>query len=200
MNDEITVWIEQLKGSDPQAIERIWKSYFDRLTGLARKRLGSRDGRVSDEEDIALSALNSFYNGVRASRFPQLNDRGDLWRILVTIGLRKVTAHRRRQFADKRGRGRVFDEAALEGQENGSFGGLQNVPAGQPTPEEEVAVAETLDAMLAALDDDLLRETATKRLEGWTNDEIAAQMDCTTRTVERRLEKIRGIWSLAPKE
>jgi DNA-directed RNA polymerase specialized sigma24 family protein len=31
-------------------------------------------------------------------------------------------------------------------------------------------------------------------MEGWTNVEIAGHLDCTTRTVERKLELIRTHW------
>jgi DNA-directed RNA polymerase specialized sigma24 family protein len=33
------------------------------------------------------------------------------------------------------------------------------------------------------------------RLEGYSNDEIAARLGCVTRTVERKLDLIRKVWS-----
>jgi DNA-binding CsgD family transcriptional regulator len=35
---------------------------------------------------------------------------------------------------------------------------------------------------------------AVWKLEGYTNAEIAAKLDCTPRTVERKLRIIRGLW------
>ena len=32
------------------------------------------------------------------------------------------------------------------------------------------------------------------KLEGYTNPEIAEQLECTLRTVERKLERIRAYW------
>jgi hypothetical protein len=71
---------------------------------------------VADEEDIALSALNSLYDGVQAGRFPRLNDRDDLWKLLVTIACRKTNAFCDRHFAKRRGGGQVRGESALLGE------------------------------------------------------------------------------------
>jgi hypothetical protein len=41
--------------------------------------------RAADEEDVVQDAFHSFFRGVSAGRFPQLNDRDNLWRLLVAI-------------------------------------------------------------------------------------------------------------------
>ena len=99
------------------ATERLWGRYFDRLARLARERLRAVPRTVADEEDIALSAFDSFFAGVERGRFPRLDDRDDLWGILVTIARRKAADHAERQSRQKRGGGRVLDEAALAGAE-----------------------------------------------------------------------------------
>ena len=65
----------------------------------------------------------------------------------------------------------------------------------EPTPELAAMLVENTQQLLAALDDDNLRQIACLKLEGWTNDEIAQQLDCVRRTVERRLERIREKWT-----
>ena len=47
------------------------------------------------------------------------------------------------------------------------------------------------------LKDPGLRQIALWKLEGYTNPEIAAKLDCTVRTVERKLERIRAYWEKA---
>ena len=47
------------------------------------------------------------------------------------------------------------------------------------------------------LKDPNLRQIATWKLEGYTNAEIAKQLDCTLRTVQRKLDRIRGYWETA---
>ena len=51
--------------------------------------------------------------------------------------------------------------------------------------------------LLGRLGDDALRSVALWKLEGYTNAEIAARLDCTVRTVERKLERIRAYWETA---
>ena len=54
---------------------------------------------------------------------------------------------------------------------------------------------EALERRLGARSGDpQLRQIALWRLEGYTNREIADRLDCTERSVERRLERIRSKW------
>lgn len=78
-----------LKGGDAESIERLWADYFQRLVALARKFLPRDSRRAADEEDVALSAFQSLCKGAAAGQFPKLNDREDLWRLLVVITIRK---------------------------------------------------------------------------------------------------------------
>ena len=86
----VSHWINLLKSGDAAAIQRLWEAYFPRLVGMARKKLREAPRRAADEEDVALSAFDSFCDGVARGRFPQLTDRDDLWHILVTITARKA--------------------------------------------------------------------------------------------------------------
>jgi DNA-binding CsgD family transcriptional regulator len=45
------------------------------------------------------------------------------------------------------------------------------------------------------LGDESLCQVAVCKMEGCTNDEIAERLDCSRRTVARKLETIRIIWS-----
>ena len=51
---------------------------------------------MADEEDVALSAFKSFVRAVQEDRFLKLDDRDDLWQILVMLTLRKATILLRR--------------------------------------------------------------------------------------------------------
>jgi hypothetical protein len=74
----VSDWIGQLKAGDERAAQRLWEDYFQRLVRLARARLQGVPRRAADEEDVALSAFDSFCRGAEAGRFPRLNDRDDL--------------------------------------------------------------------------------------------------------------------------
>jgi hypothetical protein len=69
-----------------------------------KKLLGAPRG-MADEEDVALSAFDSFCRGAEQGRFPQLSDRDDLWRLLFVITERKaidLVNHEKAQKARRR--------------------------------------------------------------------------------------------------
>ena len=86
----ITVCIDQLKRGDHHALARLDERFHDQLVGLAGRRLRGASRRVADEEDVAQSALKSFWTGAVAGRFSQLRTREDLWPLLQVITQRKV--------------------------------------------------------------------------------------------------------------
>src|SRR6516225_8427239 len=71
----VTYWIHQLPAGDQAAIQKLWERYFPRLVGLVRKRLMGAPRAADDEEDVALSAFNSFFRRAQEGRFPKLTDR-----------------------------------------------------------------------------------------------------------------------------
>src|SRR6266571_7040588 len=86
----VTIWIHQLRAGNSLAAQKLWEGYFHRLVGLARGKLRTMPRAGADEEDVALSAFDSFFRGVERGRFPQLDDRGDLWQVLLMITERKA--------------------------------------------------------------------------------------------------------------
>jgi hypothetical protein len=62
-DESVTYWLEQLKAKNPAAAQRLWERYFRRLVGLARVKLRGHAKVVADEEDVALSAFDSFCRG-----------------------------------------------------------------------------------------------------------------------------------------
>ena len=54
---------------------------------------------------------------------------------------------------------------------------------------------EEYERLMRLLHDDRLRQIALGKLEGYTNDEIAEQSGLTSRSIERKLKRIRQIWA-----
>ena len=105
-HDSVSNWLEQLKnGPRDGAIDRLWERYFERMVRLAGNHLRSRPRAAADEEDVALSAFDSFVRAVEQKRFPRLNDRNELWQVLFTLTKRKVFDHVEQEMAAKRGGG-----------------------------------------------------------------------------------------------
>jgi DNA-directed RNA polymerase specialized sigma24 family protein len=189
----VTHWIHQLKAGEQAAAQPLWEAYFQRLVHLARKKLSGARYPSVDEEDVALSALASFCRGAEHGRFPQLADRENLWRLLVTITARKVIDLRNREHAAKRGG--VPGEAARAGPPAAAVEvALEQVVGTEPTPAFAAEVADECRRLLDRLGDAGLRALALLKMEGYTNVEIAGQLGCGLATVERRLRLIRGIW------
>src|SRR6266478_3721825 len=111
--DSVTQSIVQLKESDRVAAQRLWERYVDQLVRLARAKLGRTDRRAADEDDLANSAFAGFLRGIQAGRFPRMNDRNDLWQVLVVLTERKSVDYRRRARAAKRGGGAVRGDSVL---------------------------------------------------------------------------------------
>jgi DNA-directed RNA polymerase specialized sigma24 family protein len=185
----VTVWIAALQAGDPGAAQQLWQSYFARLVGLARTKLQGRPRAVADEEDVALSAFASFCRHAEAGRFPRLEDRHDLWQLLVLLTARKAYRLGRDQGRLKRGGGEVRHLSALEEE-----GEVAEVIGREPTPEFAAQVAEQCQRLLDELGDAELRSIALAKMEGCTTEEIAARLGCVPRTVERKLRVIRGLW------
>ena len=190
----VTNWIGQLRAGDPAAAQKLWERYFRRLVGLARKKLQDAPRRAADEEDVALSAFASFCHHAAAGRFPQLADRDDLWRLLVTVTSRKALHLRRDEKRPKRGGGEVLSLAELSGssEENAVF---EQILDREPTPAYAALVAEESRRLLERLGDEQLRTIALYKLEGHTNEEIAGKLGCERVTVQRKLRLIRQIWA-----
>jgi DNA-directed RNA polymerase specialized sigma24 family protein len=192
----VTHWIRRLQAGEQEAFQNLWERYVRRLVGLARKRLRGAPRGAADEEDVVLSAFDSFFCRAQEGRFPKLLDRNDLWQLLVLIASRKASnlaQHERRQ---RRGGGRVHHASALPGGDE-SGGGLlfADLIGREPEPAVAAQVVEEYERLLDGLGDDELRSVAVWKLEGYTNDEIAAQLGRAPATVERKLRLIRDAWS-----
>jgi RNA polymerase sigma factor (sigma-70 family) len=193
--NSVTIWIDGIKAGDGSDIERLWDRYFERLVRLAAARLPAHSRRSFDEEDVALSAFQSFCDRAGRGQFPQLSDRDDLWRLLATITVRKAIDTIRQQSRQKRGGGQVLGESALLVGAGTEGEGLAEVLSREPTPDEVAGFAENYHRFLARLQEPPLRTIALRRLEGQTTREIARALDVSTKTVERKLQLIRAIWS-----
>jgi DNA-directed RNA polymerase specialized sigma24 family protein len=189
----VTRWIGDLKGGDPGAARELWERYFETLVRFARARLRSTSRAAEDEEDVALSAFDSFCAAAANGRFPQLEDRDDLWRLLVTITARKAADLAGRERALKRGGGKVVSAGALA-RDVHEGGLLDEVACPLPTPEFAAMVAEECRLRLQGLPDDAQRQIAFLKMEGLTNQEIADRLGCGLRSVVRTLALIRKSW------
>ncbi|MDR0335812.1 MAG: hypothetical protein LBI18_01850 [Planctomycetaceae bacterium] len=195
MSEQVSSWILHLADGNEEVASKIWDEYFGKLVRLARRKLDGMPLRDVDEEDVALSAMNSFYHGMIQQKFGNIKNREDLWKLLVTITARKATAKLRRHYARKRGGGGIRGESVFGRADETNRNGIGNVLGAEPTPELALAVVENCQILLDKLGDETLKQIALMTLEGHRTEEIAVKLGCVRRTVERKIERIRQIWS-----
>jgi len=184
-DNSVTTWIEMLKAGDSEGAQRLWERYYVQLVDLARKHLLGLSRRVSDEGDIALSAFHSFYQAVADQRYPRLDNRDDLWQLLIMHTTRKAVDQRRYQQRLKRSQPTAADRV-----ENAA-----DLVDGGPDPQFAALAVEQFRLLLDLLADEELQIVAVRKLEGYANREIAELLDCSLRSVERKLALIRAIWA-----
>lgn len=176
--------------------QQIWEDFFPRLAQLARKKLGNLPRRAMDEEDVALSAINSFFTRMKAGQF-KLEERDDLWRLLATITTRKVNGLQRHDLAQKRGRGTVRGESVFEVNGDKSSGGIGQVFEIKNTPEFPEQVLIECEELLNQLKNDRLRQTALMRMQGYNNKEISEHLGCSVARTKQRIASIKQKWESA---
>jgi RNA polymerase sigma factor (sigma-70 family) len=191
--------VAALKAGDAAAAQPLWERYHRQLVALARRKLQAARRRAADEEDVVQSAFHSFFQGVARGRFPQLNDRDNLWRLLVVITARKALDQLAHEHSKRQGGGTLQGESWISSPEPGwDDSAIDQVIGAEPTPEFAAQVAEEYQRLLDLLGDESLRRVAVGKMEGLTTDEVAERLGCSRRTVARKLETIRIIWSQEP--
>src|SRR5271169_4253737 len=101
----VTKLIQLLRSDDKEEREMaallIWRRYFRELLELARHNLNKRIRRREDEEDVLQSMYKSFCLRQQRGEF-DLAGRDALWKLLVTITLRKARNMAKRQGREMR--------------------------------------------------------------------------------------------------
>src|SRR5262245_31700363 len=195
----VTRLVRALQGGDRAAAQPLWERYHRRLVTLARQKLRSARRRAADEEDVVQNAFQSFFRGVARDRYPQLHDRDNLWRILVVITARKALDQLAHENTRRRGGGTAHGETRRSvTPPESDDSALERVVCEEPTPEFAAQVAEQCRLLLDRLGDETLQQVAVGKMEGLTNDELAERLDCSKRTVGRKLETLRIIWGGEP--
>jgi DNA-directed RNA polymerase specialized sigma24 family protein len=197
----VTRWLGDLKAGDEQALQPLWDRYYATLVDRAQAKLRAfrSSMAVSDEEDVALSAFQSLYTGVREGRFPRIEDRDDLWRLLLHLSACKAIDHHRALHRQKRGGGHIVREADMiaagsSGEDGAGASPLDRIIGSEPSPEFAAMVAEEYVHRLDELGDATLRRIAELKLACYNNDEIRQQLGCSLRSVTLKLELIRKKW------
>jgi DNA-directed RNA polymerase specialized sigma24 family protein len=182
--DSVTAWIQQLREGNREAARKLWDRYFQQLVVLARQKFHGLPTAAADEEDVVLSVLNRLFRDAEEGRLAPLEDRTKLWQLLAVMIANKVADHIRRAESQKRGGGQARQIDAEH---------LAEVLGQTPSPEVVAEITEEWQRLLSRLGDEELRRIAILKMEGHSNEEIAAVIGRVPRTVQRRLQVIRSL-------
>src|SRR3989442_1592454 len=142
----VSRWLTGVQEGDSAAVQKLWGRYFPRLVSLARLKIRGSPRRAADEEDVALSAFDSFCRNAEQGRFPDLADRDNLWQLLVVITARKAAHLLRDENRQKRKTaaqaGPVDEMAAYN---------LGDILSREPSPEFAAQAAEECERLLKTL-------------------------------------------------
>ncbi len=188
--ESVTRWIDLLSDGNKQAAEQLWEHISSRLHEFARQKLDPRTRRRYDESDAANSAFHSLCCGLANGRI-EAESRDALWGLLAVITSRKISEQRRYLSRQKRGGGAVRGESGFA-----QFGdaGINAVNGKQLSPDMLAEVSESCNQLLEALPDETMKLIVLRKFQSATNGEVADELNCTQRTIERKLERIRRIW------
>jgi RNA polymerase sigma factor (sigma-70 family) len=191
----VTEWLQDLKAGSSGAAQKLWQRYVERVIRIAHRRLGDRPRRATDEQDIAQEAFVSLFRCVEAGRFPRLDDRNDLWQVLLVLTDRKTKENLRRELAEKRGSGNVRGESAVASLKDSAqaAAGLENFPETEPSAESVDDLIRLIDSSLSQLPDESMQKIMLDKLQGYTDKETATRTGLALRTVERKLHIIHRI-------
>jgi RNA polymerase sigma factor (sigma-70 family) len=182
----VAVWIDELKRGDELAARKLWQHYSEKLLALSRRHF-SRQGRsVIDEEDVVQTAFAKFLSMAAQGRLPEDVTADEIWKLLVRITMRELVDCSRRHFAACRDVRRERDH--VDPSEDTSLAAEDHFDLDVCERVSDIDVSDRLNQ----LPEDL-RQIVEWKLEGYTNAEIADRLGLATRTVERRMQRVREI-------
>jgi RNA polymerase sigma factor (sigma-70 family) len=179
--------IKGLMQGDGEAARVFYERFGPALQKLADKNIGPGLRRRVGPESIWQSVCQSFLRRAQAGEF-QLTDSESLWRLLCAITLTKVREKARYHRRKKR-------SIDLERPLNHAAG--SDDPATQELPDERgespldtMAFQEEFESLLTGFSDEE-KQLVELKLQDLTNDEAAARMGSSERTVRRILSRIK---------
>lgn len=194
----VSILISKVKEGDEDSVRELWNRYSGALVRSAQTRISKQVAAKVDSEDLAQSVFFAIYRGAVEDKFDQLNDRAGFWTLVLAITRRKAVDRIRNLTAAKRG-GAAAMRASQEAVGESVANIVDRALSREVDPQVEVECEDLLESLKQQLDIEdasgMLTRVAMSRIAGLSVKEIAAELDRTERTVERKLSLIRSLWS-----
>jgi RNA polymerase sigma-70 factor (ECF subfamily) len=185
MKDSFADFLTRLQTGDDAAARELFERFAHRLLALAQRQFSAPIRHKVDPEDVVQSAYKSFFHRYGEGKF-EVGDWNGLWGLLTVITLRKCAERVAYHRAQRRDAAR---EAAAPAGSEDEAPWLD--PLGrEPTPLEAAELAETLQQLFAALDEDD-RPVLELSLQGYGTREISERLGRAERTIRLLRERVR---------
>jgi hypothetical protein len=184
----ITQWLQRLHAGEADAAKEIWNRYYPRVVRLAALQLIKSDDRSIDEEDVAQSTFRTVYLAVMNGKYPDIEDRRDLWRLLLVSTLNRVRRHHRDSHTLKRS----VNELVTQDQSRRRL--IMEISG----PDAQAEMADLIETLFRRLDQEdptgELRQIALLKLEEHSASAIARRLKRRKNHVLQRVRLIRILW------
>jgi RNA polymerase sigma factor (sigma-70 family) len=176
----LTALIRHWPEAEEAVVEKLYREHFPRLQALARRSLAHLPGSGTEAEDAVQSAIKSLVRYFREPSHHLNKDSSDFWKLLITLVVRKARRRVTRQTRGLTGGNLrpAVDLTAADGTTP-----LDSLPDDLAPAEFDRELAELLEPLSGSL-----RTVALLLLEDCSHVEIAARMDCSTKTVQRKVK------------
>jgi RNA polymerase sigma factor (sigma-70 family) len=194
----VTSLIGSLRTGSPAAFEQVFQRFFPTLVSRLERRLGSAYPGVEGPEDVALSIFRRLWNVVsgQSPLAAGLSDQRGLLRILSVLTRQKLREAHRYEHRLQRDRRRTRREADCSSARD-TCSSVQEATANDRPGDWDVAFLDLLTHLLGQLSE-RQQAVALRKLDGLTSREIAGELRCSERAVERHLSEIRDRWRFHP--
>lgn len=184
----VSHWLRELKAGDSSAVAAIWQRYYERVVQFAEQKLKINPDRAVDGEDIAQIAMQRFCRNAVNGHYPDLDDREQLWDLLVVFTLNRIRKHLRSSNALKRS---AVEADVLEFRRSQVFHDLR-------APEAPTIMADMVQSWLDRLNledpSGQLRQIAIWCMEEISGSEIARILKKRKSFVLQQIRLIRLLW------
>lgn len=165
---------------DEDAVRELIRRYEPEVRRAVQKRLASaRIRRVLDSEDICQSVFAAFFMRLKLKGY-DLEEPGQLLKLLVTMARNKLRDHMRRQQAGRRDERRIVGDEALRG-----------CPDNGATPDRIVELRELLEKLFTSLPEQA-QEVVSERAQGRGWEELSRAMGLAPDALRMRLRRLLG--------
>jgi DNA-directed RNA polymerase specialized sigma24 family protein len=187
----VTRWIQQMRAGDSIVVNALAERYFKKLGDAARRRLHKVPQNMHDAEDVANFVLESVVRNIAQGRYPDLQDRDDLWFLMLAITQRRISSILKR---DRRRKAQPPSQTSLTELLEMYDGELADL-ALEGNPEHvAIEIGDCWQELMRILPNDEFREIARLKLEFYSNREISSMLKLTSRYIDRKVGEIQRLW------